>query len=192
MGVSETWLRDARGLEAILASMAEAIERGRRRDLPLRLVGIRKRGVPIARRLAALLAGPEAAEVPVGAVDITLYRDDLGQRASWPVLRGTEIPFSVEDAEIILVDDVMQTGRTARAALNAVCDLGRPGVVRLAAVVDRGDRELPLFAAVVGMNVTAGPSQRISVRIAPIDEAEGIVQEEVGGARFDLGGGRLP
>jgi pyrimidine operon attenuation protein/uracil phosphoribosyltransferase len=190
MGVTETWLRDARGLQALLVAMAQRVEHGRRRDLPLCLVGVRKRGVPIARRLAGLLQELEPATIPVGAVDITLYRDDLEHRQSWPVLRGTEIPFPIDGAEVVLVDDVLQTGRTARAALNAVCDLGRPGLVRLAVVVDRGGRELPLCPDVVGMEVQAGPSQRLSVRIAPIDEVEGIVQEDAGG---DLAaGGRTP
>jgi pyrimidine operon attenuation protein/uracil phosphoribosyltransferase len=186
MGSSEAWLRDAQGLESLLGAMAEQIARRRRRGLPLCFVGIRQRGVPIARRLAARLARAESGEIPVGAVDITLYRDDLQHRRSWPVLEGTDIPFSIEGAEVILVDDVIQTGRTARAALNAVCDLGRPGAVRLAAVVDRGGRELPLQPDVVGLEVEAGPLQRVSVRIAPDDPVEGIVRLEPpdpGGAR---------
>jgi pyrimidine operon attenuation protein/uracil phosphoribosyltransferase len=96
-------------------------------------------------------------DVPVGAVDITLYRDDLGQANRWPVLRGTEIPFVVDGAEIILVDDVLFTGRTVRAALNAICDLGRPSRVRLAALIDRGHRELPVQPDVVGRTV---PTER--------------------------------
>ena len=93
----------------------------------------------------------------MGAVDITLYRDDLGEGRSWPVLRGTEIPFPVDGAEIVLVDDVLFTGRTVRAALNAICDLGRPGRIRLAVLVDRGHRELPIQADVVGLRLGDRP-----------------------------------
>ena len=111
--------------------------------MPLYLVGVRSRGVPLAQRLAQELRRLLGQDVDVGAVDITLYRDDLGQGERWPVLRGTEIPFDVDGAEVVLVDDVLFTGRTVRAALNAICDLGRPACVRLAVLVDRGHREIP-------------------------------------------------
>ena len=129
------------------------------RGLPLRLIGIRARGVPLAHRLAAVLRRELEEDVPVGAVDITLYRDDLANRGSWPVLRGTEIPFDVEGYEVVLVDDVISTGRTARAALNAVCDLGRPLVARLAVVVDRGGRELPIQPDYVSRTLTVEPDR---------------------------------
>ncbi len=111
--------------------------------MPFYLVGIRSRGVPLAQRLSRELGRLFGKPVDVGAVDITLYRDDLGQADHWPVLRGTEIPFNIDGAEVVLVDDVLFTGRTVRAALNAICDLGRPARVRLAVLVDRGHRELP-------------------------------------------------
>jgi pyrimidine operon attenuation protein/uracil phosphoribosyltransferase len=172
----ETRLRDARGLGELLESMARAIADGRRAGSPLRLVGIRSRGVPIAERLAALLADQVGEPVPVGAVDITLYRDDLGQGNRWPVLRGTEIPFDVETADIVLVDDVLFTGRTVRAALNAVCDLGRPARVRLAVLVDRGHREIPIQPDVVGLHVSTERSEHVRVRLMPIDLADEIVR----------------
>jgi pyrimidine operon attenuation protein/uracil phosphoribosyltransferase len=142
----------------------------------LRLVGIHSRGVPIARRLAELLEPLVGEEVKVGAVDITLYRDDLGQGERWPVLRGTEIPFNVDGVEIVLIDDVLFTSRTVRAALNAICDLGRPARVRLAALVDRGHRELPIQPDVVGLDVHTERDERVRVRLEPIDETDEVVR----------------
>lgn len=176
MGAIETWLLDAAGLQAALEGMAQRLAAIHRPGAPVRVVGVRTRGFPLARRLADQLGRLLDAEVPVGAVEITLYRDDLDQRASWPVLKGTDIPFPVEDTEIVLVDDVLNTGRTARAALNAVCDLGRPARVILAAVVDRGGRELPLAADVVGIAVKVEAADNIQVRTAPIDAVEGVVR----------------
>src|SRR5262249_61335478 len=127
----------------------------------------RTRGVPLADRLAAEIARLSDAHVPVGAVDITLYRDDLGRTQTWPVLRGTEIPFDIEGADVVLVDDVLFTGRTVRAALNAVCDLGRPASVRLAVLVDRGHRELPIRADVVGLELRTDRVDRVRVHLRP-------------------------
>lgn len=176
MSERETRLRDAPELAELLESMARGIAEGRRAGSPLRLVGVRSRGVPIAERLAGLLRGLVGEGVPVGALDITLYRDDLGQADRWPVLRGTEIPFDVEKADIVLVDDVLFTGRTIRAALNAVCDLGRPARVRLAVLVDRGHREIPVQADVVGLHVPTERGERVRVRVRPIDPVDEIVR----------------
>ncbi len=174
MGLTETTLLDAATLYARLESLAQDILNSCSSDLPVRLVGVRTRGVPIALRLADRLSEALGQPVPVGAVDITLYRDDLDHRQSWPVLHGTEIPFEVEGVDVVLVDDVLYTGRTIRAALNSVCDLGRPGRVRLAVVVDRGGRELPIQADHVGTSVVVDPSERVLVRIQPIDAIEGV------------------
>lgn len=173
----ESGVTDAEGLGAIIDELAKAI-RDRRpvEGAPLRLVGIRARGVPIALRIAERLREIAALEVPVGTVDITMYRDDFGHRPTWPVLEGTQIPFPVEDAEIVLVDDVLFTGRTARAAINAICDLGRPARIGLAVVVDRNGRELPIQPDYVGRRLDAGLQERIEVRIRPVDESEGIVR----------------
>lgn len=176
MAERETCLRDAPGLAGLLETMAKQIAEGRRAGSPLRLVGIRSRGVPIAERLAELLRASIGGPVPVGALDITLYRDDLGQGDRWPVLRGTQIPFDVEKADIVLVDDVLFTGRTVRAALNGVCDLGRPARVRLAVLVDRGHREIPVQPDVVGLNVATERSERVRVRVQPIDPVDEIVR----------------
>lgn len=168
----ESRLFGAEEITAQLERVARRIAEGRIAGVPLRLVGIRTRGVPIAKRLAGHLEG----DVPVGAVDITLYRDDLGLQGHWPVLKGTEIPFEVDDTEIVLVDDVLSTGRTVRAAMNAVCDLGRPARVRLAVLVDRGGRELPIHADYSGSTVEVGPEDRIEVRLRPIDEEDKVIQ----------------
>ncbi len=163
------------GLSNLIEQLADQIMVDRQPGVSLRLVGIRSRGVPLAHRLAAILMRRLEQDVPVGAVDITLYRDDLEHRGSWPVLRGTDISFDVEGQEVVLVDDVISTGRTARAALNAVCDLGRPVVVRLAVLIDRGGRELPIQPDYLCRSLDVDPDRKVLLRIRPIDDNEGIV-----------------
>jgi pyrimidine operon attenuation protein/uracil phosphoribosyltransferase len=172
-------LCDARELARLHDELAGRIAAAHDPNAPLALVGIRTRGVPIAQRLAQILRERHGVASMVGAVDITLYRDDLDRGRRWPVLRGTEIDFPVDDAEVILVDDVLHTGRSARAALNAVCDLGRPACVRLAVVVDRGGRELPLQPDFIGLRCHAPAADRILVRLAPIDPDDEIVRVAV-------------
>jgi len=169
-------IRDAQGLESILEGLAGRIAQGRTSGAPLRLVGLRSRGFPLATRLAARLRQGLGVDVPVGAVDITMYRDDLGRGDRWPVIQGTDIAFEVDDAEIVLVDDVLFTGRSVRAALNTVCDLGRPACVRLAVVVDRGGRELPIRADYTGLDLPTDPVERVVVRVRPVDPVDGIVK----------------
>jgi pyrimidine operon attenuation protein/uracil phosphoribosyltransferase len=176
MSAPEERLCDAPAMAGLIAEMARRIASGRQGFGPLRLVGIRSRGYPIALRLAAALRGKVGTEVPVGAVDITLYRDDLDQGSRWPVLHGTEIPFDVDGADVVLVDDVLYTGRTVRAALNAVCDLGRPCRVRLAALIDRGHRELPIQPDIVGLVVSTLPDERVHVRITPTDPVDEVIR----------------
>jgi pyrimidine operon attenuation protein/uracil phosphoribosyltransferase len=180
MKTGERQICDGTAVERLIASMAAELTRTRRPDVPLRLVGVRTRGVPLADRLAAEIARLSDAHVPVGAVDITLYRDDLGRTQTWPVLRGTEIPFDIEGADLVLVDDVLFTGRTVRAALNAVCDLGRPASVRLAVLVDRGHRELPIRADVVGLELKTRREDHVQVRMRPSDPADEIIAVESG------------
>jgi pyrimidine operon attenuation protein/uracil phosphoribosyltransferase len=172
----ETVFCDADGMSGILGEMAQKIADERCVGTELRLVGVRTRGVPIAHRLAGLLRGLLGEEVPVGAVDITLYRDDLDQGERWPVLRGTEIPFNIDGREIMLVDDVLFTGRTIRAAMNTICDLGRPACVRLAVLIDRAHRELPIQPDVVGLHVPTKHSERVLVRVVPVDPADEVVR----------------
>ena len=136
------------------------------------LVGIRTRGVPIAKRLAQLLRDIRGGdEVPTGALDITLYRDDLMRHAvgPQPLVRKTEIPFSIDDKRILLVDDVLYTGRTIRAALDALIDFGRPKAIQLVVLVDRGHRELPIKADYVGKNLPTSPSQSVQVHLVEVD-----------------------
>jgi len=158
-------------LEAVIEDLADRIRTNRLPNAPLGLVGIRTRGVPIAERIAQRLGD----SIPVGAVDITLYRDDLHGRGHWPVLKGTEIPFNIQDAEIVLVDDVLFTGRTVRAALNAICDLGRPARVRLAVLVDRQGRELPIRADYVGSLAAVEPRDRVEVHLRPVDPVDEVL-----------------
>jgi pyrimidine operon attenuation protein / uracil phosphoribosyltransferase len=176
MKPSEERLCDGEQISGLISSMARKLAEAGRRGSPLYLVGIRSRGVPLAERLARELRVLLDKDIEVGAVDITLYRDDLGQADRWPVLRGTEIPFDIDNAEVVLVDDVLFTGRTVRAALNAICDLGRPACIRLAALVDRGHREIPIQPDVVGLHVTTDRSDHVRVRLHPIDPVEEIVK----------------
>ncbi len=133
------------------------------------LVGVRTRGVPLARRLQAVVAAAEGVKPPVGELDITLYRDDVFEGLDLPVVRPTVLPFEVQGRHVVLVDDVLYTGRTTRAALDALMDYGRPRCIRLAVLVDRGHRELPLHADLVGAAVDTARDETIDVRLAEID-----------------------
>jgi len=146
----------------------------------LALVGIRTRGVPIARRLARAIHEINGHEIPTGALDITLYRDDLMRHAvgPQPVIRKTEIPFSIDDKRILLVDDVLYTGRTIRAALDALIDFGRPKSIQLIVLVDRGHRELPIKADYVGKNLPTSLSQSVQVRLSEIDGRDEVEIQE--------------
>jgi pyrimidine operon attenuation protein/uracil phosphoribosyltransferase len=176
MTSDEESLCDAEEIERVIARMGRAIWENRHHDLPFYLIGVRSRGVPLAQRLSQELTLLADNEIVVGAVDITLYRDDLGRGRRWPVLRGTEIAFPVDGAEIVLVDDVLFTGRTVRAALNAICDLGRPRRIRLAVLVDRGHRELPVQPDFVGLHLPTDRGDRVRVRLQPLDPVEEIVR----------------
>lgn len=143
------------------------------------LIGIRKRGVTLAERLSSEIKEIGGFEVPIGALDINLYRDDLSEVASQPILRKSEVPFSVKDKKIILVDDVLYTGRTIRAALDAIIDLGRPRFIQLAVLLDRGHRELPIRADYVGKNIPTSQGELIEVKLVEDDGVdEVIIQEE--------------
>jgi len=156
----------------------EILERNRGAG-ELALVGIRTRGVPIARRLARTLHEINGDDVPTGALDITLYRDDLMRNpvGPQPVVRRTEIPFSIDDRRILLVDDVLYTGRTIRAALDALIDFGRPRAIQLVVLVDRGHRELPIKADYVGKNLPTSLRQSIQVRLQEIDGVDEVLIE---------------
>lgn len=173
---------DADRMSRALTRIAhEILERNRGVD-ELALVGIRTRGVPIARRLARSLKDINGDDVPTGALDITLYRDDLMRNpvGPQPVVRRTEIPFSIDDRKILLVDDVLYTGRTIRAALDALIDFGRPKAIQLVVLVDRGHRELPIKADYVGKNLPTSSRQSVQVRLAEVDGRDEVsIEEEV-------------
>lgn len=138
------------------------------------LVGMQTRGVPLARRLAERLQRAEGVDVPVGLLDATMYRDDVRMRLRQPVVRRTEIPFDLHGRNIVLVDDVLYTGRSARAALDALLDLGRPASVHFVVMIDRGLRELPVQADIIGRVVPTLPGQEVRVRLSEVDEREGV------------------
>ena len=138
------------------------------------LVGIQRRGVPLAQRLAGAIAEHEGVRVPVGALDITFYRDDLSRLGHSPLVKGTEVPFEIEGATVVLVDDVLYTGRTVRAAMDALREFGRPRAVRLAVLVDRGHRELPIRADHVGKNVPTSREEVVKVRVTEIDGEDAV------------------
>ncbi|MDR2176149.1 MAG: bifunctional pyr operon transcriptional regulator/uracil phosphoribosyltransferase PyrR [Synergistaceae bacterium] len=153
---------------AMIRIAHEIIERNRG-VLNVALIGIQRRGVPLAHRLAEHIGKVEGTEVPVGSLDITFYRDDLSLVAEHPVVNGTDISFGITDRNIVLVDDVLFTGRTVRAALDALMDDGRPRSIQLAVLIDRGHRELPIRADFVGKNVPTSRGELIAVRIAPYE-----------------------
>ena len=167
---------DAEGIRKSLLRMAhEIVERGTREPGPLCVVGIRTRGDFLARRLAQALKEMTGREVPAGALDITLYRDDLGTLDSSPVVRATEIPFDVTGCRLIVVDDVLFTGRTVRAAMDALADLGRPESVELAVLVDRGHRELPIKPDYVGKNLPTAKEDQVQVHLVETDGLDEVV-----------------
>jgi pyrimidine operon attenuation protein/uracil phosphoribosyltransferase len=161
----------------------EIVERNKGTD-DLALVGIRTRGVPIARRIARTLREITGHEVPTGSLDITLYRDDTMRHVvgAQPLVRKTDIQFSIDDRKILLVDDVLYTGRTTRAALDALIDYGRPKAIQLIVLVDRGHRELPIKADYVGKNLPTSPEESVQVRLIEIDGEDEVVLQTGGGA----------
>ena len=162
---------DALAIQRALTRIAHEILERNRGVEELALVGIRTRGVPLARRLARAIHEINGHEIPTGALDITLYRDDLMRTAvgAQPVIRKTEIPFSIDDKRILLVDDVLYTGRTIRAALDALIEFGRPRVIQLVVLVDRGHRELPIKADYVGKNLPTSQTQSVQVHLIEVD-----------------------
>ena len=162
-------IMDEPGVERALVRIShQIIERNRGVD-GLRLIGIKTRGVPLARRIAENIRRIEGVEVPVGELDITLYRDDLSPVADAPIVSSTRIPFPVTDTTVVLVDDVIFTCRTARAALDAVMELGRPARVQLFCLIDRGHAEMPIKPDFVGKNIPTSFSEVVSVRLSETD-----------------------
>ncbi|MBQ9057648.1 MAG: bifunctional pyr operon transcriptional regulator/uracil phosphoribosyltransferase PyrR [Atopobiaceae bacterium] len=166
-------IMDAAGMQrAIIRIAHEILERNEGAE-SVGLVGIHRRGVPLAERLATAIENIEGVRPPTGSLDISFYRDDVMRHIS-PVLHATDIPFALEKKDIVLVDDVLFTGRTIRAALDALMDYGRPSTVQLAVMVDRGHRELPIRADYVGKNLPSSRDERVYVALQPLDETDSI------------------
>jgi len=172
-------IMDEMGIKRALTRIAhEIIERNKGIE-DVAVVGIRRRGGPLAQRLAARIEEIEGISVPVGILDITLYRDDLTTLASQPLVHRTEVNFDINGLTIVLVDDVLYTGRTVRAALDALIDLGRPKSIQLAVLIDRGHRELPIKADFIGKNVPTSHLEEIAVRVKEIDSKDEVVIQEI-------------
>ena len=170
---------DGEGLRRAVTRIAHEIIERNDGAKNLVLVGIRTRGVPLAERLALKIKEFEGVETPVGKLDITLYRDDLQMIAHQPVVKGTDVPVSIDDRIVILVDDVLYTGRTVRAALDELIDLGRPKAIQLAVIVDRGHREIPIRADFVGKNVPTSRREVIKVHVSEVDDRDGVSIGEI-------------
>ncbi|MBI4611530.1 MAG: bifunctional pyr operon transcriptional regulator/uracil phosphoribosyltransferase PyrR [Candidatus Rokubacteria bacterium] len=169
---------DEQGIDRALTRIAHEILEKTQGAQGLSLVGIRTRGVSLARRIADKIRAIEGEAPPVGVLDITLYRDDLGLLAEQPTVKATEIPFAIKGKTVVLVDDVLFTGRTIRAALDALIDLGRPRMIQLAVLVDRGHRELPIRPDYVGKNLPTSRREAVAVLLKEHDGEERVVIQE--------------
>jgi pyrimidine operon attenuation protein/uracil phosphoribosyltransferase len=171
-------LMDANDLNRTLERMArqidELIDPDENSVDQFALIGMQSRGVYLAQRLQEKIRAIEGVEVPLGVLDATMYRDDFRLRLKQPAVRATDIPFDITKRHLILVDDVLYTGRTGRAALDALMDMGRPASVKFLVIVDRGLRELPIYADIVGLQVPTFPGEEVRVRLADIDGREGV------------------
>lgn len=176
--IEKTVLMDADGVRRVITRIAHEIVERNKGVENIMLVGIRTRGVPLAERVADEIEKIERMRPPVGVLDITLYRDDLSTMAYQPVVRPTEMPVDIGGRTIILVDDVLFTGRTIRSALDALIDMGRPRSIQLAVLVDRGHRELPIRADYVGKNVPTAAREIVSVLLSELDGEEKVVLGE--------------
>ena len=166
---------DKEGLERALLRIAHEILEKNKGAKDLCLIGIRNRGAYLASRLAECIEKIDRVNIPVGILDITLYRDDLTLIAAGPVVHKTEIDFDINDKNVVLVDDVLYTGRTIRAALDALIDFGRPRSIQLAVLVDRGHRELPIRADYVGKNIPTAQNETVEVRLEDVDAKDEVV-----------------
>jgi len=176
--VEKTQLMTATEIDRTVQRLAHEIVEKSGGTSNLALIGIRRRGVPLAKRIAQAMRGIDGVDVPVGILDITLYRDDLSKIAPQAVLQSSDIPFAVDDKDLVLVDDVLYTGRTIRAAMNGLFDLGRPKRVRLCVLIERGHRELPIEATFIGRSVQTSDAEIIEVRLNEIDQEERVMLVE--------------
>jgi pyrimidine operon attenuation protein / uracil phosphoribosyltransferase len=172
-------LMDANQMNRALSRIAHEIIEKNKGTEGVALVGIRRRGIPLAERLAAKLKEFEGKEVPVGTLDITLYRDDLTELSAVPQVHRSEVKFKLPGTVVILVDDVLYTGRTVRAALDALLDIGRPASIQLAVLIDRGHRELPIRADYVGKNVPTSHKEVVEVHVSEFDGDDSVAVYEL-------------
>jgi pyrimidine operon attenuation protein/uracil phosphoribosyltransferase len=172
---STTVLLDARAVERTLKRVADEIVELNEGTEGLVLVGVQRRGVQLAGRIAAIIKAISGSEIPLGALDITLYRDDLQTVGPRPVVGKTELPWTLEGHNVVIVDDVLYTGRTIRAALDELTDFGRPARIALAVLVDRGGRELPIHADIVGKKVDVQRGGRVDVLVQELDGRDEVV-----------------
>lgn len=175
MPTSPNILLDARALDRTLRRMADQILELNNGTDKLILVGIQRRGVQLAERLGRIIEAQEGVEVPRGALDITLYRDDLQTIGPRPVVGATHLPWALDGQQVFIIDDVLYTGRTIRAALDELADFGRPARIALAVVIDRGGRELPIHADIVGRTLFVAPDQRVDVFVDEVDGRDEVV-----------------
>ena len=171
-------IMDRSAMERALRRIAHEIIENNRGVEGLTLVGIQRRGVTLARMLRDLIEEVEGVRLPMGVLDITFYRDDLSMLTEHPVVNTTDLPFQVQGAKVIMVDDVLFSGRTARAAMDAICDMGRPSLIQLAVMVDRGHRELPIRADYVGKNLPTSKSEMVGVNVPEFDGEMSVVLYE--------------
>ncbi len=174
MAAKSVEIMDAEGIQRALIRIAHEILEKNKGAENLALLGLQTRGVPIANRLAGYIREIEGVDVPVGILDITLYRDDLSHLMHQPEVRATEVPFNVENMRIVITDEVVYTGRTIRAALDAIMDMGRPQIVQLAVLIDRGHRELPIRADYVGKNIPTSRAEWVHVKLKEVDGVDGV------------------
>ncbi len=171
-------IMDASAVERALRRIAHEIIEANHGVSGVTLVGIQRRGVMLAELLRSEIERVEGVHLPMGVLDITFYRDDLSMLTEHPVVNATDLPFQVQDARIVMVDDVLFSGRTARAAMDAICDMGRPACIQLAVLIDRGHRELPIRADYVGKNVPTSKSELVGVRVPQLDGELGVALYE--------------
>lgn len=175
---TKTVIMDEDKIRRSLTRIAHEIIEKNKGTQDLVIIGVRSRGVPLSKRLNEMIEQIEGAKVPIGIIDITLYRDDLSSLAEQPVLNKTEIEFDLKSKKVVLVDDVLYTGRTVRAALDALADLGRAKSIQLAVLIDRGHRELPIRADYIGKNVPTSKNEVISVMLKETDGTDGVIIKE--------------
>jgi len=171
-------LLDEAAINRALTRIAHEIIEKNKGVSDLVLIGIKTRGIFLAKKLGERINQIEGCNIPIGELDITLYRDDLSEKGDQPFIKGSEIPFSIANKKIVLVDDVLYTGRTVRAALDAIIDLGRPQMIQLAVLIDRGHRELPIRPDFIGKNIPTAKQEVISVQLIETDQQEQVIIQQ--------------